>query len=123
MRFVCCFAVVVVAVGGCTPPPVQAFERFYAATAARDVPAFRAALCPEGRKLIASVPDDALAADMKMTRVVHKVELLSEDKAKGTAVLDVIDATEGRESVEVRFVDGAWCVEMPAAETTKQAAP
>lgn len=100
----CCFS-------GCAPAPVQAFEKFYAATASRDVKGFRAALCTHTRATLSAVSDEALRRGMTVTKVVQKIEVVSVDDAG--AVLDVTDATGGHERVQLQKEEGAWCVLLP----------
>jgi hypothetical protein len=105
----------------CTPAPVTAFEGFYAAMARRDVPAFRAALCPDAQAALAPLPDDAIAVDLAVTRVVRRVSLVSED-AVG-AIVDVEDATGQHESVALHKRDGRWCVDAPTTAQAPAQAP
>lgn len=114
-----CFGCVVFGVG-CTPAPVQTFEAFYAATASRDVPAFRALLCPDARASVAVVKDEVLAQSLSTTRVIRRVTVKSEDAER--AVVDVEDATGQHEDVPLRKSDGRWCVEMKS-ETKANASP
>ncbi len=104
-------AVVVIGGAGCTPAPVAAFEKFYAATAARDVAGFKSSLCTHTRASLAAVPEEALRNEMKVRKVVQKIEVKS--ASDDHAVLDVVDATGGHESVDVVREDGAWCVQLP----------
>lgn len=95
----------------CTPAPVETFEAFYAATAARDAPAFRALLCPHARGAVSGVSDAELAAGLQVSRGLRRVNVKSE--RTDAAVLDVEDATGQHQEVTLTRDAGApqgWCV-------------
>lgn len=94
--------------------PVQTFEAFYAAAAARDVLAVRASLCPQERRLLAHVDDDTLLTAMDTRKVLRSVTLVEATNA--AAIVDVADALGNHQHFQLRHdlqaVTG-WCVAGP----------
>jgi hypothetical protein len=99
--------------GGCTPGPTDVFERFYAASARRDVVAFRATLCPATQGRLATVDDSALRGSLMMSRVIKELRVVRNDGR--VADVEITDATGQQETAQVHNVDGRWCIEIPAA--------
>lgn len=98
---------------GCAPGPTDVFERFYAASASRDVVAFRATLCPAAQARLAAVDDDALRGSLMMSRVIKALRVVRNDGR--VADVEITDATGQQETAQVHNVDGRWCIEIPAA--------
>ena len=104
----------------CSPEPATAtFERFYRASADRDVAALRASLCPAERRVLADVDDATLLREVAIVKVLREIRL--ESKSEAAAIIVAIDALGAETRVQLRSELGSptgFCVAGPAQGPT-----